>query len=137
MLTWLELDKQFRDLTQHVHARLDYQWGAAGTYYQLAGGLRGDTDRFTALVEIAGMKISELPVDALHADIMQAGAPEDRWYEALRHYSGAFEPGFIGTQQDADGTFRGQQTGDTHRFLDDRRANRSSRGSMDELRSRY
>lgn len=106
MLTWLELDKQFRDLGAH-YARLDYQWGAAGVYYRLAGGMYGDAARFEALAQIAGTKLSELPADVLHADVMQRHPAEDRWYEALRHHSGAFRHGTVGTQSDADGTHAG------------------------------
>jgi hypothetical protein len=106
VLTWLELDKQFRDLAAH-YARLDYQWGAAGVYYRLAGGMYGDAARFEALAQIAGTKLSELPADALHADVMQRDTPEDRWYEALKHHSGAFDHETPATQHDADGTYRG------------------------------
>ena len=83
MLTWLELDKQFRDLGQ-IYVRLDYQWGDAGTNYRLAGPMTAATQRFEALAQIAGMKLSELPADALHADVIQRDAAEERWHEALR-----------------------------------------------------
>ncbi len=107
MLTWLELDKQFRDLGQ-IYVRLDYQWGDAGTNYRLAGPMTAATQRFEALAQIAGMKLSELPADALHADVIQRDAAEERWYEALRYYSKAFEDHMPGTLHDPDdGTFRG------------------------------
>jgi hypothetical protein len=107
LLTWLELDKQFHELGQ-IYVRLDYQWGDAGTNYRLAGPVTAASQRFEALAQIAGMKLSELPADALHAGVMQRDAADERWYEALRYYSKAFEDYMPGTLHDPDdGTFRG------------------------------
>lgn len=106
MLTWLELDEEFRALGQ-IWARLDYQWGAAGTYYRVAGQRNAGTQRFEALAQIAGMKLSELPVGELHDDVMVRHAPEERWYEALKHHSASFEHGIVGIQSDSSGTHMG------------------------------
>jgi hypothetical protein len=109
MPTWTELDQQFRELVTALQfTRLDFQWGAAGIYYRLAGGGVSDaTRRFEALARIAGSKLSELPRGTLHEDVWQREAALERWYEALKHHSGAFEHGHFGSQHDADGTFRG------------------------------
>lgn len=108
MPTWTELDQQFRELVTALQfTRLDYQWGAAGVYYRLAGGISDATRRFEALARIAGLKLSELPPGTLHEDVWQRAAPAERWYEALKHHSGAFEHDLSGSQHDADGTFRG------------------------------
>lgn len=53
------------------------------------------------------MKLQELPHGSLHEEVRLREDPAERWYEALKHYSGSFEHSFVGSQHDADGTFRG------------------------------
>jgi hypothetical protein len=105
MPTWKELDQEFQALAQSLrHYNLQYQWGAAGTYYHLSGGPSFHaTERFEALAMIAGGKIQQLPVGTVLDEVLQSGDYADRWYEALRHHSGSFEHGIFGHQTDADG----------------------------------
>lgn len=97
---WIQLQTEFDALREGLRFyRLDYQWGAAGTYYRLAGGGSNDaTRRFEVLTGIAGRKLNELPDGTLSQEILEAPDPASQWYETLRHHSGAFEFGFVGTQ---------------------------------------
>lgn len=109
MPTWAELETQFRELTPPMRfIRLDYQWGAAGTYYRLAGGApNASTLRFEALSAIAGEALADLPTGNLNDLVSMRRVPLERWYEALRHHSGLFENGFVGRQIDEAGNNRG------------------------------
>jgi hypothetical protein len=106
MEKWIEIDAAFRELQPAIYFyRLDYQWGAAGVYYRLAGGGVNDcTRRFETLARIAGMKLSELPPGTLHQDVMTPDNPTERWYEALKHHAGSFQHELAATQVADDGT---------------------------------
>jgi hypothetical protein len=105
MPTWHELDEQFQVLGQALrHHRLQYQWGVAGIYYHLSGGPASPaTARFEALATIAGAKIQQLPVGVVHDEVLQRPEHIERWYEAIRRRSGAFELGIFGEQADEAG----------------------------------
>ena len=109
MPTWAELEANFRELVPALRFyRLDYQWGAAGTYYRIAGGgLSPQTRRFEVLAALAGDKLMELPRGHVAEIALQRPDPAEKWYEALKARSGMFELGFYGIQQDADGTDQG------------------------------
>jgi len=101
--TWTELRSDFESTREPLRFyRLDYQWGAAGTYYRLAGGGSSHaTRRFEVLASIAGAKLAELPRDAVDEIVLHAETPVEKWYEALRRHSGAFESGLIAQQTEA------------------------------------
>jgi hypothetical protein len=107
--TWAELEANFRELTPALRfTRLDYQWGAAGTNYRIAGGgISPQTRRFEVLAALAGEKLTELPGGHVAEIALQRRDPAEKWYEALKASSGMFEVGVYGIQQDADGTNRG------------------------------
>ena len=109
MPTWSELETHFRKLAQALRFhRLDYQWGAAGIYYRLAGGPSNEsTRRFETLAGIAGAKLAELPTETLHEAVLSRSVPEERWYEALKYESGSFETGFVGWQTNEAGNHQG------------------------------
>ena len=109
MPTWEELEVNFRELEPALRfCRLDYQWGAAGTYYRIAGGgVSPQTRRFEVLAALAGGKLTELPRGHVAESVLQRRDPAERWYEALKAGSGMFEIGLYGIQQDANGTNQG------------------------------
>lgn len=104
-MEWKELQTEFdalRDVLRFY--RIDYQWGAAGIYYRLAGlGANHMTRRFEVLANIAGLKLSELPEEVLNPQIHNAADPISKWYETLRHHSGSFSVGFVGQQSGDNG----------------------------------
>ena len=106
MADWSELKAEFEALRDALRFyRLDYQWGAAGTYYRLAGGGSSHvTRRFEVLSDIAGRKLLELPEGTLQLAVLQASDASSRWHEALRYHTGAFEFGFMGKQTDEAGS---------------------------------
>lgn len=99
---WSELRSEFDALGESLRFhRLDYQWGAAGTHYRLAGGQTSHaTRRFEVLCEIAGRKLQELPPGTVSSDALVPTNATSRWYEVLRYESGAFEFGFTAQQSD-------------------------------------
>lgn len=109
MSDWSKLRAEFEVLRDALRFyRLDYQWGDAGVYYRLAGGGSWHaTRRFEILADIAGRKLQELPEGTVVQAVLDASDPASRWYEALRHYSGTFEFGFVGIQTDDAGTDHG------------------------------
>jgi hypothetical protein len=118
MPTWYELDHQFQALSEPLrHHNLQYQWGAAGTYYHLSGGAASPASgRFEVLARLAGAKLGELPDGTLHESVPLDGPAIERWYEAIRHHSGAFEYSFSARQSDDAGNdLGGIHTGLVHR----------------------
>lgn len=109
MSDWSQLRTEFETLREPLRLyRLDYQWGAAGIYYRLAGGSSSHaTRRFEILSDIASHKLLELPEGTVSQAVLDAPNPASRWYETLRHHSGAFEFGFVGKQTDEAGTDHG------------------------------
>jgi hypothetical protein len=109
MPSWYELNQQFHALSQSLrHHNLQYQWGAAGTHFHLSGGPRSsETARFESLCRIAGAKLQELPSEVLHAGVLAEPTSAHRWYEALRHHSGAFKFDLAARQTDAEGNDQG------------------------------
>lgn len=105
MPTWGELEGHFRELAPTLRFyRLDYQWGAAGTYYRLAGGAQiPQLVRFEELATQAGAKLGELPAGHVDEIALQPRDLAERWYEALKAHSGMIEYGHYGVQRDADG----------------------------------
>lgn len=101
MPTWSELQAQFDELRETLRlCRIDYQWGAAGIHYHVAGGgFSPSTKRFEALAEIAGAKLSDVPAGVIDASVFRAADSRARWYEALRYHSGAFRLAFIAQGQ--------------------------------------
>lgn len=109
MPTWNELRAEFEATREALrHSRLDYQWGAAGIHYRLAGGPSSPaTRRFEILASIAGSKLADLPEGTVVSSVFQAESPKAMWYEALRYHSGSFELGFVGQQTDESGNHQG------------------------------
>lgn len=105
MAEWSELKAEFEALREALRFyRIDYQWGAAGIHYRLAGGGSSHaTRRLEVLADIAGRKLLDLPEGTLQPAVIQASDASSRWYEALRYHSGAFEFGFVGKQTDEAG----------------------------------
>jgi hypothetical protein len=118
MPTWCELDQQFQALSEPLrHHNLQYQWGAAGTHYHLSGGPASPASaRFEVLARLAGSKLGELPDGVLHEPVLLDRPSIERWYEAIRYHSGAFEYNFSARQTDAAGNdLGGIYTGTVHR----------------------
>jgi len=92
MATWSELEAAFRELSAPLRFhRIDYQWGAAGEYWHLAGGPHtADAARFEILAAIAGAKLTEVPPETLQQEVWAAPTPAERWYQAVRYHSGQF-----------------------------------------------
>ncbi len=99
-MDWSQLRAEFEQLQEPLRfTRLDYQWGAAGVYYRLAGGTNTNAiRRFELLSGIAGARLAELPSDVVCEEVLAAPDPASKWYEALRQYAGSFEFGFPGMQ---------------------------------------
>ena len=109
MPTWPELRADFQALEQNLqYFRLDYQWGAAGVYYNIAGGgFSPSSRRFEILAEIAGQLLTLVPAEHLDANVLAAPPGKSRWYEALRYHSGEFQHEGYGTQYDDAGKTMG------------------------------
>lgn len=108
VVPWTDLEVQFRALVEPLKwARLDYQWGAAGTYYRIAGPNSDAARRFEVLAEICGRQLLSLPEGTVSAEILALPSPADRWYELLKAQSGAFEQGLVGWQSDDAGNHMG------------------------------
>ena len=121
MPMWSELQTEFRALSGELRGyRLDYQWGAAGTYYRIAGGVPSNaTRRFEELSAIAGARLSELPNGVAGDVTLRANSARERWYEAVKSDSGAFEFGFVAWQSDEAGNHQGDiYTGQVHGIAD-------------------
>lgn len=104
-MDWLQLRSEFEALREPLRfTRLDYQWGAAGMHYRLAGGGSSNATRqFEVLAGIAGNQLVLLPAGAITEAVSGVHDAVSRWYEALREHSGAFEVGYVGIQTSATG----------------------------------
>ncbi|MEM7218880.1 MAG: hypothetical protein AAF515_10990 [Pseudomonadota bacterium] len=116
MPTWEQLKSDFSNCSQELQFyRLDYQWGAAGVYYNLQGGPSFHaTERFETLAAMAGSKLNTLPDGAIDPEVLTQPSDAERWYEALKRYTDGFEHGFVALQED-DGAI---VTGTLHRPAD-------------------
>lgn len=108
-MEWLELKKEFENLSGELaRHRIDYQWGAAGTYYLLTGASKSAaTRKFEALIEISGRKLSEIPERVLTKGLRDLSDPVARWHEFTKQFSGAFEHNFVATQRSDTGYHMG------------------------------
>jgi hypothetical protein len=120
VVPWTDLEAQFRALVEPLRwVRLDYQWGAAGIYYRIAGSNGDATRRFEVLAEIAGRQLVDLPGGTIPPEILAIPSPTDRWYELLKARSGAFEHGLFGWQSDDAGNHMGDiMTGHIQSFAE-------------------
>ncbi|WP_375169667.1 hypothetical protein [Marinobacter sp.] len=117
MLSWQELRKEFQACEEALRfVRINYQWGAAGTYFRLAGvPVSPKLREFETLCSLAGVKLSEIQPEELSEAVLGISSPEERWYEALRQYSGLFASGPSATQMNDDGSSAGHIfTGSIH-----------------------
>lgn len=117
MLTWQKLREEFQDCEEALRfVRIDYQWGASGTYYRPAGMLgAAKLKQFESLCSFAGTKLSEIQPEEISEAVLALSSPVDRWYEALRQYSGLFITGPIARQLNEDGSSAGHIfTGSIH-----------------------
>jgi hypothetical protein len=109
MRSWKELGEEFRQLAPRMQgARLDFQWGAAGQYWRVCGGLWPEAQtRFDTLAHLAGEKLTQVSLPPEFAGIQNLPDSRIRWFEALKHLSGSFQFGVIATQRDDAGNFAG------------------------------
>jgi hypothetical protein len=104
MPSWGELDKEFQALATALrHHLVQYQWGRDGISYYLSGPNSSDARRFEILATIAGKKLDELPAEHRRDTIFARSDSAERWYEALRYFSGAFVLGPTGVQNNEAG----------------------------------
>lgn len=111
MKDWLEIEARFRRLAEPLQQmRLDFQWGAAGEYWRLAG-VRGSpiTNEFEAIATIAGRHLeSVLPKqDDVFERINGESSKLHKWYRAVKELTEDFEFGPYGTQADENGNSKG------------------------------
>ena len=108
-MEWTELRSEFEKLQPALKfARVDFQWGVAGTYYNVMGVTPQISSQFKLVCRIAGSKLCELPTGSLNAELLNIQTPEYRWFEALRYYTTGFELGFYSEQKAEDSS---QQSG--------------------------
>jgi hypothetical protein len=86
VLTWAELDAQFRRLVPGLWQRhkIHYQWGIIDERIELEGPDTPDSARFTELAAIAGRKLLTLAPTSLHPEVLRAPTDITRWFNALR-----------------------------------------------------
>jgi hypothetical protein len=109
MRTWKSLEDDFSRLSNPMQfVRLDFQWGAAGDRFTLAGPTDPTTERkFWALAGMAGGKLEELIGLAALADIPKTDSDEERWILALRLLSGSVRDSHYAEQLDNEGNSLG------------------------------
>ena len=104
MLTWLELEARFRDVTHSFRfVRLDAQWGSSGEHWRLAGGHDVTLSRrFESLAALGGQKLrSFLPAESE----LLAHSPEPKvvWYRALWKLGGYMKHQNYALERDKEG----------------------------------
>lgn len=105
--SWDELETAFTALQRDASdLRIDHQWGAAGEYWRVAGGVTG-VDRLEALARLAGAKLMDIPALREWQEIAEERNPAHRWYRALRRFSPQYRHKGYGTQHAADGSDAG------------------------------
>ena len=99
-MEWTELRSEFEKLQPALKfARIDFQWGVAGTYYNIMGVNTQISSQFRLLSKIAGNKLNELPDNTLNEKFLNIQTPEYKWFEALRYHTTGFELGFYAEQK--------------------------------------
>lgn len=111
MRNWLEIEARFRCLAEPLQQmRLDFQWGAAGEYWRLAG-ISGSptTKEFEAIAAIAGRHLeSVLPKQGeVFERINGESLTLHKWYRAVKELTEDFKFGVYGTQTDENGNSKG------------------------------
>lgn len=109
MESWVELERRFQELVPALqYSRLDYQWGAAGEHWRLAGGADfAMRVRFEALARLAGVRLADTAIADFPPDITAEADPTIRWYRGLVKMTGLFRHGHVAQQLNADGTGAG------------------------------
>jgi hypothetical protein len=104
--TWTDLEARFRALPPEVKwYRLDYQWGAAGEHWHLAGGAYNAAKKeFETLATIAGGLLSTLPTSSVAPEVLNEQNAEHRWYLALWHHMTPRVPDHMGVEMDGEQT---------------------------------
>jgi hypothetical protein len=91
MPTWGELDQQFRELAPALRRyRIFYVWGGEDVTELRGDGYEPERQRFEALAQIAGQKLSEIRRTEVEPAVLGRSPGRARWYEALRRHSGVF-----------------------------------------------
>ena len=112
MTSWMEIEKQFRELeTALQYSRVDGQWGDAGEYWRIAG-----TDdpysrkRFEAVARIAGEKLRSVLEKSkdTREDLLLEADPVRLWYKGIWHISKNFKYDFPGSLLDDKGNTIGR-----------------------------
>jgi len=111
MNSWLELEKRFRALAPTLaHCRIDAQWGAAGEYWRIAGGVPSPTtNEYEILSTIAGQLLQRVLSEKIEGEklLLAVGDPKIRWYHALKLRSPSFGDYSYGEQRHEDGSSAG------------------------------
>ena len=93
MQTWLELESRFRafaPLAQHL--RIDYQWGAAGEYWNVRGMSQTTTTQFEGLAQIAGDFLKKaLPNTEQTRPVLHEPHLQRIWFRAIKEWGGCFQ----------------------------------------------
>jgi hypothetical protein len=92
MRTWLDLESRFRSLAPKLKSgRLDAQWGAAGEYWRIVGGVDAAArQEYELLCGLAGRLLEDVysPKDRDHAKYLAVENPRTRWYALLKNFAG-------------------------------------------------
>ena len=99
MRDWLEIEARFRRLAEPLQQmRLDFQWGAAGEYWRLAGVSGSPTTKeFEAIAAIAGRHLeSVLPKQGeVFERINGESSTLHKWYRAVKELTEDFKFGLL------------------------------------------
>ena len=110
MQTWLDLESRFRSLAPRLKfGRLDAQWGAAGEYWHIAGGVDAAVrQEYELLCGVAGRFLEQVysSNDPDQARLLEIGNPTTRWYTLLKNFAGT-QNLIYGEQRSDDGSSAG------------------------------
>ena len=111
MRDWLEIEERFRRLSEPLqHIRIDFQWGAAGEHWRIAGESGSPLIKeFEAIAAIAGRHLeSVLPQQGEAFEKISGESSKNlKWYRAVKELTDDFEFNHYGTQIDGEGNAMG------------------------------
>lgn len=111
MRSWLDFERRFREISEPLRGlRLDFQWGAAGEHWRLAGmGREPKVRQFEGCAILAGQLLERCFDDSTHIGrlILSETIYTERWYRAIKELSGEFDQNLFAIQQDKDGNNAG------------------------------
>lgn len=120
IVDWAALQAEFQALSAPLRfERLDFQGGAAGEYWRLAGGADPVVLRqFEAIAELAGAALLESLATRDHPELVAERCARDRWYRALKERTGLDQVRLISEQTAAGGEAALIYAGSIDRVID-------------------